>query len=35
MRKEERQKAKRKGNIYPSECRIPKNSKERKENLPK
>ena len=25
----------RKGNIYPSECRVPKNSKERNENLPK
>ena len=25
----------RKGNIYPSECRVPKNSKERQERLPK
>ena len=25
----------RKGNIYPFECRVPKNSKERNENLPK
>ena len=25
----------RKGKIYPSECRVPKNSKERKETLPK
>ena len=24
----------RKGKIYPSECRVPKNSKERKESLP-
>ena len=24
----------RKGNIYPFECRVPKNSKERQENLP-
>ena len=25
----------RKGKIYPSECRVPKNSKERNESLPK
>ena len=29
LRKEEKLKARRKGKIYPSECRIPKNSKER------
>ena len=27
-------KSKRKGKIYPFECRVPKNSKERKESLP-
>ena len=27
--KKKKQKAKRKGNIYPFECRVPKNSKER------
>ena len=33
---EKRREAKRqrKGNIYPYECRVPKNSKERKESLP-
>ena len=29
-----RQRQRRKGKIYPSECRVPKNSKERKESLP-
>ena len=29
LRKEEKQKARRKVKIYPSECRVPKNSKER------
>ena len=29
LRKEERQKAKEKRKIYPFECRVPKNSKER------
>ena len=29
LRKEEKLKAKRKGKIYPFECRVPKNSKER------
>jgi len=28
------EKQRRKGKIYPSECRVPKNSKERKESLP-
>ena len=32
--KEETLKAKEKGKIYPSECRVPKNSKERYESLP-
>ena len=27
-------KQRRKGKIYPSECRVPKNSKERSESLP-
>ena len=35
LRKEEKQKARRKVKIYPSECRVPKNSKERQESLPK
>ena len=35
LRKEEKQKAKEKRKLYPSECRVPKNSKERKESLPK
>ena len=34
LRKEEKQKAKEKRKIYPSECRVPKNSKEREESLP-
>ena len=29
LRKEQKQKAKEKGNIYPFECRVPKNSKDR------
>ena len=29
LRKEEKQRQRRKGKIYPSECRVPKNSKER------
>ena len=29
LRKEEKRKAKEKGKIYPFECRVPKNSKER------
>ena len=29
------EKQRRKGKIYPFECRVPKNSKERKESLPK
>ena len=29
LRKEEKLKAKEKGKIYPSKCRVPKNSKER------
>ena len=29
LRKEEKQKAKEKGKIYPLDCRVPKNSKER------
>ena len=33
--KKEKQKQRRKGKIYPSECRVPKNSKERVESLPK
>ena len=28
------EKQRRKGNIYPFECRVPKNTKERKESLP-
>ena len=31
---EENQKTKEKGKVYPFECRVPKNSKERKESLP-
>ena len=34
LRKEESKRQKRKGEIYPPECRVPKNSKERQENLP-
>ena len=29
-----REKQRRKGKIYPPECRVPKNSKERQESLP-
>ena len=29
MRKEEKQKAREKGKIYPTECRVPENGKER------
>ena len=29
LRKEEKQKAKEKGKMYPSKCRLPKNNKER------
>ena len=32
LKKSERQR--RKGKIYPSECKVPKNSKEREESLP-
>ena len=32
--KEEEQKQRRKGKIYPFECRVPKNNKERYESLP-
>ena len=32
--KKRREKQRRKGKIYPFECRVPKNSKVRKENLP-
>ena len=35
LRKEEKQKAKEKRKIYPSECRVSKNSKERQKSLPK
>ena len=35
LRKEEKQNARRKGKIYPSKCRVPKNIKERLESLPK
>ena len=34
LRKEEKLKAKKKGKIYPSECRVSKKSKGRKESLP-
>ena len=34
LRKEEKLKARRKGKIYPFECRVPKNNKERQESLP-
>ena len=33
--KERSEKQKRKGKIYPSECRIPKNREEKQESLPK
>ena len=32
--KKEKKRQKRKGKIYPFECRVPKNSKERYESLP-
>jgi len=32
--KTRKRKAKEKGKIYPFECRVPKNSKEREESLP-
>ena len=32
--KKRREKQRRKGKIYPFECRVPKNSKEREESLP-
>ena len=32
--KEEKQKAKKRRKVYPFECRVPKNSKEREERLP-
>ena len=32
-KKREEQKSRRKGKLYPSECRVSKNSKERKESL--
>ena len=32
--KKESQKQRRKGKIYPFECRVPKNSKDREESLP-
>ena len=34
MRKKKRERQRKKGKIYPFECRVPKNSKERKESLP-
>ena len=34
LRKEEKQKAKEKGKIYPFECRVPRKSKERYKSLP-
>ena len=34
-KKKRSKKQRRKGKIYPSECRVPNNSKERKESLPK
>ena len=33
--KKRSKKQRRKGKIYPSECRVPKNSKERESSLPK
>ena len=33
--KKRNKRQRRKGKLYPSECRVPKNSKERKESLPK
>ena len=34
-RREVKKKQRRKGKIYPFECRVPKNSKEREESLPR
>ena len=34
MKKNRRERQRRKGKIYPSECRVPKNCKEREESLP-
>ena len=34
MRKKKRERQRKKGKIYPFECRVPKNSKEREESLP-
>ena len=34
LRKEEKERQRRKGKIYPFECRVPKNSKKRQESLP-
>ena len=34
-KKKKNERQRRKGKIYPSECRVPKNSKETQENLPK
>ena len=34
MKKKKRVRQRRKGKVYPSECRVPKNSKEREESLP-
>ena len=34
MKRREAKKQMKKGNIYPFECRVPKNSKERQESLP-
>ena len=33
LRKEEKKRQRRKGKIYPSKCRVPKSSNERKERL--
>ena len=35
LRKEKKQRQRRKGKMYPSECRVPENSKEREESLHK
>ena len=34
VKKKRRERQRRKGTIYPFKCRVPKNSKERKEGLP-
>ena len=34
VKKKRSKKQRRKGKLYPFECRVPKNSKERKESLP-